>query len=87
MTCLVVLIEGVGTPKDAVTVGTRVLLVTLVELILVSLPVKLPFELGVTSKSMVSNVGLGPPELRPLACCCKGMQEAKRPGETHDVHQ
>lgn len=87
VTCLVVLIEGVGAPEDAIAVGTRVLLVTLVELILVSLPVKLPFELGVTSRSMVSNVGLGTQELRPLACCCKGMHEEKRLGETHDVHQ
>lgn len=87
MTCLVVLIEGVGTPEDPIAVGTRVLLVPLVELILVSLPVKLSFELGVTPKSMVSNVGLGTPELQPLICCCKGMQEVKRPSKTYDVHQ
>lgn len=87
MACLVVLIEGVGTPEDPITVGTRVLLVTLVELILVSLPVKFPFELGVTPKSMVSNAGSGTPELQPLACCCKGMDEERWPGETHDVHQ
>lgn len=55
MTRLVVLVEGVGAPEHAIAVGTRVLLIAFVELILVSLPVKLPFELGITTKSMVSK--------------------------------
>lgn len=67
MTCLVVLIESVGTPEDPIAVGTRVLLVTLVELILVPLPVKFPLELGVTPKSMVSNAGSGTSKLQALA--------------------
>lgn len=86
MTRLVVLIEGVGTPEHTIAVGTRVLLVTLVKLILMSLPVKLPLEFGVTTKSLVSKGRLRVPGLWQLALC-RHRQDVKRPGKTHEVHQ
>lgn len=57
MGVLVVLIEGVGSPEDAVTVGTGITLVALMELVLVSLPVKLALESNITKSAPVSTLG------------------------------
>ncbi len=56
---LVVLIEGVGTPKDAVAVGTGVALVALVELVLVPLPVELALKGDVAKGAPVGAGGFG----------------------------
>lgn len=47
MARLVVLVEGIGAPEHSVAVGAGIFLVSLVEFILVSLPVKFSLELGI----------------------------------------
>jgi hypothetical protein len=55
----VVLVEGVGTPEDAVAVRTGVALVALVELVFVSFPVEFALEGDVAKGAPVSALGLG----------------------------
>lgn len=55
MSCLVVLIKCVGTPEHAVAVRTWIFLVSLMKLVFVSFPVKLPLELSVAAGVRVSN--------------------------------
>jgi hypothetical protein len=64
----VVLIKGVGAPKDAVAVRTRVALVSLVKLVFVPLPVKL---------SLKRNIAKGAPK-RPLGFGCASVVALNR---------
>lgn len=66
MRILVMLVEGVGAPKDAVAVRTGVALVTLVELILVPFPVKFSLKSYVAKGAPVSALGFGGPPVAAL---------------------
>ena len=55
MSCLVVLVEGVGPPKHAIAVRTWILLVPFMKFVFVSFPVKLPLELGIAATIKVSK--------------------------------
>ena len=66
MGVLVVLVEGIRAPKDAVAVRTGVALVALVELVLVPLPVKLALEGDVAEGAPVSALGFGAPPVVAL---------------------
>ena len=63
---LVVLVEGIGAPEDAVAVRAGVALVALVELVLVALPVKLALEGDVAEGAPVSALGFGAPSVAAL---------------------
>lgn len=56
---LVVLIERIGSPEDPIAVGTRIALISLVELVLVSFPVKLALESNVTKGAPVCALRFG----------------------------
>lgn len=66
MGVLVVLVEGVGTPEDAVAVRTGVALVAFVKLVLVALPVELALEGDVTEGAPVGALGFGTPSVVAL---------------------
>lgn len=76
MARLVVLVEGVCSPEYPVAVRAGILLVSLMELILMSLPVKFTFKFGVASVSEVRRAARG-----------VGGTRNKLWNETHDVHQ
>ena len=59
MCVLVVLVEGVGAPEDAVAVRAWVALVSLVEFVLMSLPVELALETDVAECAPVRTLRLG----------------------------
>ena len=56
---LVMLVEGVGAPEGAIAVRAGVALVSLVEFILMPLPVELALETDVTEGAPVRTLGLG----------------------------
>lgn len=66
---LVVLVEGVGAPEDAVAVRARIALVALVELVLVPLPVELALETDITKSAPVRALGLGGTPVVASFCC------------------
>lgn len=66
MGILVMLIEGIRAPKDAVAVRAGVTFVTLVELILVPLPVELSLKGNVAECAPVSAGGFGAPSVVAL---------------------
>ena len=59
MCILVVLVEGVGTPKDAIAVGARIALVAFMEFVLVSLPVKFALKSNIAKCAPVSTLRFG----------------------------
>lgn len=67
---LVVLIEGVGAPEDAVAVGAWIPLVPFVELVLVSLPVELALESHVAKGAPESPWSFGRSSVAGLGCWC-----------------
>lgn len=60
---LVMLVERVGAPEDAVAVGAGIPLVPLVELVLVTLPVELTLEGHVAKGAPKRTLGLGCPSV------------------------
>jgi hypothetical protein len=66
MGVLVVLVEGIGAPKDTVAVWAGVALVALVELVLVAFPVELALKGDVAEGAPVSARGLGTPSVVAL---------------------
>ena len=56
---LVMLVEGISAPEDAVAIGTRVPLEPLVKLVLMPFPVKLALESDVAECAPECSLGLG----------------------------